>query len=123
MLLKSTDGFCNSWQQFMISTLGVQGIAATRKSVSVSGYDLFKIKPSLTGQGGVTPKEFIFDQHVFVGYNGKAYDPSYGVCYGLLANNAYMTSFMARVESAGTGEELTPPFEGHSYAYVAQITY
>ena len=130
MLLKSTDGTCNSWERFMISTLGVQGLASVGIGVFPSeNCGLFKINPNYIGQGGIQPKEFIFEGHVGVKYNGIVYDPSYGVDYGAYKDennqpvNTYRLNFDKRLVSYGELEYISPGFQNHTMIYVPEYTY
>ncbi len=87
------DGKCGNWQNFFINILKVHDT----KNLSSTGINAnatliinkpigalapaFKLK-DVKGQGPtVYPLEFIWPDHVYVKYNNKYYDPSYGVEY------------------------------------------
>ena len=130
MLLKSTDGTCNSWGRFMIFILGAQGLASTDKGLyNSSGIPPFKVNPEYEGQGNVQPKEFIFERHVGVEYNGIVYDPSYGVDYGACKDennqpvDTYKLNFDKRLVSYGEIEEISPGFQNHTMIYIPEYTY
>ncbi len=86
-LLQFQDGVCGSWQIFMADVLAVQGICVALLDIeTVDDTKGFKVYSTARGQGGVKPGENIWSDHSVVEYNGKVYDPSYGVDYGPKAN-------------------------------------
>ncbi|MBQ9874761.1 MAG: hypothetical protein IJM30_09885 [Thermoguttaceae bacterium] len=82
-LLSVKDGTCGMWQYFAHAVIGVQGISGAT-SYFVKTIDpemLLKIK-SNDAQGTSSPQEWIWHGHALIKYEGKIYDPSYGLCYG-----------------------------------------
>lgn len=101
-LLYYADGTCGAWQDFAWNLFGVQGIEVEKRDVAMrSGFSStsFKVTPTLTGQGNITPRENIWGDHALFVYNNNVYDPSYGVCYGGVSGA--ISSFVTNLHSVG----------------------
>jgi hypothetical protein len=120
-LLQRTDGTCGAWEKFLLDVLKCQGITASGKGITT--INKFKVSSTATGQGGGNPKESIWGDHGVVEYNGKIYDPSYGLEYGDTATA--LEEFVTQsIESIGiardklSGEDT----QGYGWVYEEQIT-
>ena len=68
--------------------------------------------PGIKGQGGVDDPRSIFPDHVYIHYNGKTYDPSYGTTLNNVDLNSYEEDSLAAVR--GT---LVRRIENGAFAY------
>jgi hypothetical protein len=129
-LLQTTDATCGGWEVFCKSVYAAQGIAVTGLGIVVDNSQtvtvtVFKVKPTAAGQGTTAPRESIWYNHGVIEYNGKIYDPSYGLEYGLKAN-ALTTFVTTSLESFGTETAAVVGggvnAAGYAWQYVADTT-
>ena len=93
-LLIKKDGKCAAWQDFFVCVLGAQGVIAKVLNIDVNNeIDAFKVKSGTPGQGTANPRESIWPNHAVVEYNGKVYDPSYGLEYAEGQRDGSVTVF------------------------------
>ncbi|MDO5308575.1 MAG: hypothetical protein Q4G03_03645 [Planctomycetia bacterium] len=98
-LLYYTDGTCNAWRDLAYHLFRIQGISVEKMAFRVKNDRYLKVKPNILGQGGVVPKESIWQGHALIDFNGVIYDPSYGLCYGVL--EFALTKFIENLHSIG----------------------
>ncbi|MDR2439081.1 MAG: hypothetical protein LBE12_06905 [Planctomycetaceae bacterium] len=112
---------------FFLDVLQSQGITALGKGITMTNTNndtlLFKVLSTATGQGGVSPKESIWGDHAVVEYDGKIYDPSYGLEYGDVAT-ALEEFVIASIESIGLYRDTLQgeDSQGYGWVYEVQIT-
>jgi len=101
-LLKYKDGKCGAWAAFFQDVLKIHALGATKVQMWADGTKIVKYTPSkreqlgaawfsvneIPGQNASVPKERCWPDHVFIEYNKKFYDPSYGLEYESDKNNA-----------------------------------
>jgi hypothetical protein len=118
-LLTKSDGTCGAWMQFAFDVFATQHILVDRTGIvlnsNLNNITCFELKSSVTGQGGVTPRESIWGDHATIAYQGKMYDPSYGQAYGYLVNDAFQ-EFINNIESVGYLKGGAP--SGYAAIYV-----
>ena len=115
-LLYYKDGTCDVWRDFAINLCGIQGLSCSSVNIEVNASEnvnSFKIDPTLTGQGGVTPRENTWSGHALIRYNDYVYDPSYGLAYG--EYDTFLTSFISKLDSVGNETDVVHSPYGHTY--------
>jgi len=130
-LLLKFDGTCDAWADFMVNVLGVQGGVSnsigiiTNQNVAnpIHNYLFpvyaFKVKENTEGQGTTSPDESIWGGHTVVEYDGKIYDPSYGLSYGI-KSDAREEFLKQSVESVGDVHAAPGgSVDGYGRVYVA----